>query len=126
MKVEETVSSRSVMSEQQARVLNQQLSHVESRTECILVAQFNDLCGVATMSAQVNSATDDHFSFSQQVTDKVLQARGDILLLLPSSTATDRSTPVSTAGGIQYCHLPRLAELKFSGKIEDWPEFVRN
>ena len=77
--------------------------------------------------------TDQHQSdlkeFSEGITERIMDLQQTIRKKVDrtSATPTSRATsPEQRERKVNTSHLPRLEPLRFSGKVEEYPEFKRN
>ena len=102
-----------------------QLDQVQKKMDEVLPALFRDLCAADPLN--VVSYTSHYSNSVQNITTRVVSLRVKILLITVSDSRPPSQQAIYNSQHPQILkNLPRLGELKFSGKVEDWPEFKRN
>ena len=112
-------------SEVMSNGLLNQLKLIQQKLEVVLPDKYNTLCSADPQRRQSYTL---HFDqFTDDMTARIANLHFRIL-----SVTTSNVQPVQQPSPFSQHHpqilknLPRLGELKFSGKVEDWPEFKRN
>ena len=83
----------------------------------------NEICGLRP--ARLEEFVRDYDRLNMQVTKRISDAKAFLANRMERQELPTAPTPLPRPSG-STSHLPRLDALKFSGKVEEFPEFKRN
>ena len=103
-----------------------QLEGAEQQLNVELNQKYLYLCH--TDSGRAMAYATEYSEFCDTWDDRIHMARVRVasVTTLPSVQPTPQVTAPQSSNSVNFRHLPRLEDLKFSGRIEDWPEFRRD
>ena len=68
----------------------------------------------------------DFDKFCEKNSGRILNLQTNIAEKTKKASSTESLHPVKATGFVSTSHLPRLEQLKFNGRVEEFPEFKRN